>query len=105
MFNKREEIDEIELGARLYLKGLKESKQALATQNIMIETPQEPITLLIKPSEDIFERAKEGLKESRQALAIQNTMIETPLEPITPLKNPSEDILEKAKESSSHLMR
>jgi hypothetical protein len=61
MFNKREEIDEIELGANLYLKGLKESKQALVTQNIMIDTPQEHITPLKDPSEDILERAKDLL--------------------------------------------
>jgi hypothetical protein len=54
-FKKREEIDEIELGAELYLKDLNESKQALATQNVMIETPQEPITSFIKPSEDILD--------------------------------------------------
>ncbi len=50
--------DEIELGVELYMKHLNESKQALATQNIMIETPQEPITLLKNPFEDILERAK-----------------------------------------------
>ncbi len=61
MFSKREEIDEIELGANLYLNGLKDSKQARATQDTMIETPQEPITPLIKPSEDILERAKDLL--------------------------------------------
>jgi hypothetical protein len=59
MFSKREEMDEIELGANLYLKSLNESKQALVTQNTMIETPQEPITLLKKPSVDILERAKQ----------------------------------------------
>jgi hypothetical protein len=59
MFSKREEMDEIELGANLYLKSLNESKQTLATQNTMIETPQEPITLLKKPSVDILERAKQ----------------------------------------------
>jgi hypothetical protein len=59
MFSKREEMDEIELGANLYLKSLNESKQTLVTQNTMIETPQEPITLLKKPSVDILERAKQ----------------------------------------------
>jgi len=38
MFKKREEIDEIELGAELFLKGLKESRQAYATQSSTIET-------------------------------------------------------------------
>jgi hypothetical protein len=61
MFNKREEIDEIELGANLYLKGLKESKQALSTQNIMTEISQEPEISLKNPSEDILERAKDLL--------------------------------------------
>jgi hypothetical protein len=32
MSKKREEIDEAELGAELYLKGLKKSRQALAIQ-------------------------------------------------------------------------
>jgi hypothetical protein len=59
MFSKREEMDEIELGANLYLKSLNESKQTLVTQNTMIETTQEPITLLKKPSVDILERAKQ----------------------------------------------
>ena len=73
MFNKRVEIDEIELGANLYLKGLKESKQALVTQNTMMETPQEPASVykekkiveafvsskvILGNSEDILERAK-----------------------------------------------
>jgi len=41
MRNKREEIDEIEFGAELFLKDLNESKQALAIQKInMIKTPQ-----------------------------------------------------------------
>ena len=98
MFSKKEEIDEIELGANLYLKGLKEARQALATQNIMVDTPQELITPLKNHSEDILERAKEGLKESKQALSTQNIMIKTHQEPITLLKNPSEDILERAKD-------
>jgi len=98
MFSKREEIDEIELGAKLYLQGLKESKQARATQDTMIETPQEPITPLKDPSENMLEKAKEELEESRQALVTQNIMIKTHQEPKTPLKNPSEDILERAKD-------
>jgi len=97
MFSKREEIDEIELGANLYLKGLKASKQALTTQNIMIETSQEPITSLKNPSEEILERAKEEPKESRQDLVNQNIILKTPQESITPLENHSEDILERAK--------
>jgi hypothetical protein len=97
MFTKREEIDEIELGANLYLKGLKASKQALVIQNIMVETPQEPIILLKTSSEDILERAKEEPKESRQDLAKQNIIKEIPQEPKAPLKNPFEDILERAK--------
>jgi hypothetical protein len=97
MFSKREEIDEIELGANLYLKGLKASKQALSTQNIMIDTPQELITSLKNPSEEILERVKEEPKESRQDLVKQNIIIETPQELKNPLKNPFEDILERAK--------
>ena len=34
---KRKEIDEIELGAELYLKHLKESRQAYAAKSIMID--------------------------------------------------------------------
>ena len=64
----------------------------------MIETPQEHITPLKDPSENMLERAKEELKASRQALVTQNIMIKTHQEPKTSLKNPSEDILEKAKE-------
>jgi len=97
MFTKREEIDEIELGANLYLKGLKASKQALSTQNIMIETPQEPIILLKNLSEEILEWTKEEPKESKQDLTKQNIIKEIPEEPKDPLKNPFEDILERAK--------
>jgi hypothetical protein len=59
MFNKKVEIDEIELGAELYLKHLKESKQACTAQSNMIEASQEPETVYTEPSEDIPERAEE----------------------------------------------
>ena len=76
MFSKTEEIDEIELGAELYLEGLKESRKALATQNTITETPQEPASVYkerkivksfvsskveFRNSERILERAKELL--------------------------------------------
>jgi hypothetical protein len=57
MVNKREKIDEMELGAELYLKGLKKSKQAQTTKD-MIDTPQELMIPLKKPSEDILESIK-----------------------------------------------
>jgi hypothetical protein len=53
MITKREEMDEMELGAELYLKGLKKSKQAQTTKD-MIDTPQELMIPLKKPSEDIL---------------------------------------------------
>ncbi len=48
MFSKRKEIDEVELGAELYLKGFKESKQAFTTENSMIISSQKPETHLKK---------------------------------------------------------
>ena len=62
MFNKKVEIDEIDLGAILYLRGLKESKQDISTQNIFIETPQEPKASIKNcSSEDVLEMAKDLL--------------------------------------------
>jgi len=62
MFNKKVEIDEIDLGAILYLRGLKESKQDISTQNIFMETPQEPKASMKNcSSEDVLERAKDLL--------------------------------------------
>jgi hypothetical protein len=57
MITKRKEIDEMELGAELYLKGLKKSKQAQTTKD-MIDTPQELMIPLKKPSVDILESIK-----------------------------------------------
>jgi len=84
MFKKRKEIDEIELGAELYLKHLKESKQTPATQNVMTKTTQEPAM--------VYEEKK--IIES--FVSNKEKTMETP--PIISLTNPSEDVLESAKE-------
>jgi hypothetical protein len=113
MFKKRQEIDEIELGADLYLKSLKESKQALASKDTTVRTSQKPIAPLKNSSEDILEMAKEELKESKQASVKQNIMIKTPQQPASvhkerktiessvsskvELRN-SEDIIKRAKD-------
>jgi hypothetical protein len=57
MITKREKIDEMELGAELYLKGLKKSKQAQTTKDL-IDTPQELMIPLKKPSVNILESLK-----------------------------------------------
>jgi hypothetical protein len=70
MFNKKvKEVDTIELGADLYLKGRLASKKELTSQ-IMSTTESEPVyeASVVKPI--LVEQLDDGIEEAKKILAL-----------------------------------